>query len=345
MRLDEIKAIPILEVAERLGIAVKGRSAHCFSHSPDRHPSLVFNPKKNRFRCYVCPDTHGSVIDLVMQVRNCSFKEAINELNPDRFTHNNHHNHPLPAPKQHKKTHRHSSPGISLEFKSALFNTLLGVAPMAPEGCRYLKARGIDLATAESMGVGFLQPEAFRSLYKVMIDLYGPKALKQCGLSHFFLLANEGLSFLLFPYRHHDWIHLIKARCLLTKTEADLREIKRFVATQEANIFYNQDTILTSPTVYLCEGEFDTLTLLQRGYSAIGIPGVSSFREEWFEWLTDKHVVLCLDRDAGSELAIAWFQEACEARGISYSRFDLPEGMDINAYFNEREACVGYAQS
>ncbi len=345
MRLDEIKAIPILEVAERLGIAVKGRSAHCFSHSPDRHPSLVFNPIKNKFRCYVCPDIHGSVIDLVMQVRNCSFKEAINELNPDRFTHNNHHNHRLPAPKWRKKNHSVSSPGISLNYKDTLFNTLLSVAPMAQEGCRYIKARGIDIATAESMGVGFLRPEAFCSLYKVMIDLYGRKALKQCGLSHFFLLANEGLSFLLFPYRHHGRIHLIKARCLLTKTEADQREIKRFVATQEADIFYNQDTIPISTTVYLCEGEFDTLTLLQRGYSAIGIPGVSSFRKEWFEWLMDKHVVLCLDRDAGSELAIAWFQEACEARGIPYSHFDLPEGMDINEYFYEMEACVGYAQS
>ncbi len=344
MRLDEIKAIPILEVAEGLGIVVKGRSAHCFSHSPDRHPSLVFNPTTNRFRCYVCPDTHGSVIDLVMQVRNCSFKEALDELNPNHFTHN-HHNRRFPEPKRQKKNQKVSSPAISLEYKNTIFNTLLDVSPMAPEGLKYLNARGIDTATAESMGVGFLQPEAFCSLYKVMIDLYGRKTLKQCGLSHFFLLAREGLSFLLFPYRHQGRIHLIKARCLLTKKEADLREINRFVATEPAGILYNQDTLSSSTKVYLCEGEIDTLTLLQRGHCAIGIPGVSSFREEWFALLANKHVVLCLDHDAGSKLASEWFEEACDAQGISYSHFDLPLGMDINDYFNQEEAYIGYAQS
>ena len=74
--LDEIRAIPIEEVAENLGIGIVRHMALCPFHN-DKHPSLHFDLKKNRYKCFAC-GASGNVIDLVMRYNNMEFKEAIN---------------------------------------------------------------------------------------------------------------------------------------------------------------------------------------------------------------------------------------------------------------------------
>ena len=73
--LDEIRATPIEEVAENLGIGIVRHMALCPFHN-DKHPSLHFDLKKNRYKCFAC-GASGNVIDLVMRYNNMEFKEAI----------------------------------------------------------------------------------------------------------------------------------------------------------------------------------------------------------------------------------------------------------------------------
>ena len=74
--LDEIRATHIEEVAENLGIGIVRHMALCPFHN-DKHPSLHFDLKKNRYKCFAC-GASGNVIDLVMRYNNMEFKEAIN---------------------------------------------------------------------------------------------------------------------------------------------------------------------------------------------------------------------------------------------------------------------------
>ena len=74
--LDEIRATPVEEVAENLGIGIVRHMALCPFHN-DKHPSLHFDLKKNRYKCFAC-GASGNVIDLVMRYNNMEFKEAIN---------------------------------------------------------------------------------------------------------------------------------------------------------------------------------------------------------------------------------------------------------------------------
>ena len=74
--LDEIRATPIEEVAENLGIGIVRHMALCPFHN-DKHPSLHFDLKKNRYKCFAC-GASGNVIDLVMRYNNMEFMEAIN---------------------------------------------------------------------------------------------------------------------------------------------------------------------------------------------------------------------------------------------------------------------------
>ena len=72
--ISKIEHTPIVTVAQRLGLVVNNRKAHCPFHD-DRHPSLTFNTSTNRYRCYVC-GAHGNCITLVMQLQNIPFVEA-----------------------------------------------------------------------------------------------------------------------------------------------------------------------------------------------------------------------------------------------------------------------------
>ena len=73
--LNEIRAMPIEEVAAKLGIEVGRHKALCPFHQ-DRHPSLHFDIKRNRYKCFSC-GASGNVIDLVMRYMNVGFKEAV----------------------------------------------------------------------------------------------------------------------------------------------------------------------------------------------------------------------------------------------------------------------------
>ena len=71
MKLQEL---PIESVANALGLSVNRHKSLCPFHD-DSNPSLTFNVRKNRYRCFVC-DAHGGTIDLVMRYLNKPFIEA-----------------------------------------------------------------------------------------------------------------------------------------------------------------------------------------------------------------------------------------------------------------------------
>ncbi len=74
----------IIKVARDLGINVNKSTVPCIKI--DKHivksgfPTMTFNPLKNTFKCWVCKDVGGDVIDLVMQVKNIDRKRAIEYL-------------------------------------------------------------------------------------------------------------------------------------------------------------------------------------------------------------------------------------------------------------------------
>src|SRR5271154_5213744 len=73
--------LPILAVAQELGLRVNGYRAHCWrteSHrNGDADPSIRFHKAKNRGRCFVCDPHAWSNIDLVMFFKNCDLRAAV----------------------------------------------------------------------------------------------------------------------------------------------------------------------------------------------------------------------------------------------------------------------------
>ena len=74
--VKDIRDMPIEEVAMKMGIEVgRQHKALCPFHQ-DRHPSLHFDIKRNRYKCFSC-GASGDVIDLVMRYMYIGFKEAV----------------------------------------------------------------------------------------------------------------------------------------------------------------------------------------------------------------------------------------------------------------------------
>ena len=80
-QLQQLRDLPIEEVAARLGLEVARHKALCPFHD-DHHASLSFSPQRNSYRCFVC-DAHGGTIDLVMRMRHVDFLEACRWLGGD----------------------------------------------------------------------------------------------------------------------------------------------------------------------------------------------------------------------------------------------------------------------
>ena len=80
--INTIKAIPITDVAERLGIDHKNGKTNipCFKGHDSNTNSLSFNVRDNEFKCFGC-GIGGDTLDLVSAKHNIAFKEVIEWFN------------------------------------------------------------------------------------------------------------------------------------------------------------------------------------------------------------------------------------------------------------------------
>ena len=76
--VDRARAASILDVAARLGIQHRRGYARCPFHD-DSRPSLHLNAAKNRAYCNPCGRSWDAIA-LVMELRRCSFVDAVREL-------------------------------------------------------------------------------------------------------------------------------------------------------------------------------------------------------------------------------------------------------------------------
>ena len=79
-----LKTTSIIDVAREFGLIVSKNVIPCIKREnhveQNGAPSLTFNLVRNTFKCWVCPDVCGDVIDLVMQLKNVDREKAIQFL-------------------------------------------------------------------------------------------------------------------------------------------------------------------------------------------------------------------------------------------------------------------------
>ena len=244
--MDNIRATPIEEVAEKLGIRVVRHKALCPFHE-DRHPSLHF--KNNRFKCFAC-GASGDVIDLVQRYLNVGFKEAVEWMDNGQTQ---------------------SSPGADA--------TAAGETPALPEASA---KGGLDLEYLETLvGQPVINEEAARFLFEERkIDA---RVVRWCGLTSInrpMPCWRWGKAFydapsLLIPYRD------VEGRLLSVQGRYMGKEDKpRFRFPRGSHVgMYNKPVIKRlkqGDELWITEGPSDCWAMLSAGHKAVAIPSATS---------------------------------------------------------------------
>lgn len=360
--LEKFKsAISIIEVAKDLGLEPmrgKVRCWHPTRHANgDRTPSVSLSQEKGLFKCFVCPDVKGDVIELVCQVRNVRFGQAIDWLAEQ---------YPQAAVYLYTKSETPSWSGTDQVLKNQnttssssdassippwqaqdplwkpkmILEFLRMLAPVHSENSKtmlaqkYLVRRKIFQKTWVRMRIRWVEDYGY--VNQALRQRYPLEQLQAAGLMN----ENGNLKFyrhrLILPYldEANRPVHF-QARTLepdVTPKELSLKGSIPFP--------YNANELNGQPgLVYLCEGPIDALTLIEKGLPAVAVPGVSHFKSNWIPLFQNKTVVLCFDHDTAGQKASEALIPLLEQHGIrSMPVQGLPEGKDINAWFGGDKA-------
>jgi len=353
--LDSLKqANPIEEVARELGLNVIAHKMRCpnpekHSHG-DRSPSVTFWPEKGSFRCWVCPEIKGDVIDLVRMTKGMSFGETVRWLRArrgldpadpfssspvwTRTTSARAHTSPafIPAGAKTSDVTPGSLPAAASEnLKSEILSYLLRIAaPVSGPAARYLQSRRIFKKTWDAQRLKWV--DDYGRIARELSDHFGRQVLIDQGFfnaeGHFRYYRH----ILLFPYFDEEG----KPVYLQARAVQEGVIPKELSLSGSIPLPYNIAALKDSkPYVYLCEGVVDTLTLLEQGFPALGVPGASNFKPAWASLFQGKSVFIVFDPDAAGEAGAHRVEALLGEIGVIAHRQAMPFGKDINAWFRK----------
>jgi len=277
---------PRLEKVKRRGDEWQ---ACCPFHN-DRNPSFSVNVKSGLWKCHAgCGGGNG--FQFLQRADNLSFSEAVRVVaaivgmdepagREERL--------PtipavtLPQPKPEPVAKPELAERLQ-EYQAALDGS---------PGEEYLKRRGISLALAQSVGVGYAAPGQW----------CGRRECRQCGR-------------VVFPHTNPAG----EVVNLYSRGVGKVPQNLKHDHLPGPKGIFNGPALLAEKC-YITEGAFDAISFMAAGYSnAAAVFGVDGMR---WEWLRARQVVLCLDADAtGQE---SWQKLALEGytRGLEVSFAD-----------------------
>lgn len=333
--LSPLKQIPIIEVAKRLGIQVRGTQAMCFMGHDKASPSLSFLKSHNTWRCFGACGKHGDGITLVMEKERLDFKGAF-----EWFARNfgvdvtrQYQGHA-----QRRRTFRPNKPVVPTTRSSdqqeflpepELYAWLIEKCGKvsSPTGLDYLRTHGISDEAATRFSIRELHDPA--RAFQRLLEKWGAQRVYRSGLAWGSNGRPEhliwGTSALLFPCYDRGVVTCIQARMF----EGHPKFLNpRGIPKPMFNVDRLQ-ALKPGQLVHLCEGAPDAVALESHGLVAVGILGATSFRADWVDRFLKLKVVVLGDGDAaGTKFAkdiSTFFME----RGKAVQCKPLPKGKDV----------------
>jgi DNA primase len=333
------------DVAARVGLSGRGKRFFCPSCQPAGGKTPDLDVFDLGFKCYKCGKT-GDIIDLTVMAGRMSKADAIAYIEGMAG---------ISRPKGRGKSAAIPSdrpkivrPTRSYDVKNQgktekpailtddavidLYDRFLNAACRSisgTPGAEYLASRGIDAETADRVGVRYC-PDL-----SGLWTLGDSGSIRAAGLSALYVFQLAGLDVLVFPYIRAGRPIFIKTRCLLTKDEADQRQVPRFLnSAGRVPCLWNHDVITGADKVLVCEGEIDALTAIQAGQVGVGLPGWSHWKDVWIKDFRGKTVILVMDNDdAGRKGTRDIAGRFIRAGHPAPLQLVLDEGKDLNEFF------------
>ena len=326
---DQLKeALPITELAERLGIKLnRSNKALCIFHN-EKTASLSFNNDKKIFKCFSC-NKHGDIIDLYKEVKGVETGEAIKELAEYGGISTD-----INGNKRLDKQVITGQPEVRVkpaETYSEIYEEIIFICGgLDQESIKYLTGGSRGLTEDTLNRFLLCSVKDYQDIDKQLKAKFSIAELQQAGV----LSDKDSLIF----YKHKIIIPFIKDGRIvfLQGRRTDAGEPKYLHIKRPVPLF-NPDTLEgleNGSKVYICEGVFDAMILEQNGYRAVAILGVNNFKPEYTELFKGLDVVLCLDNDEAGERATQELAKMFLLKGQAITSKQLPSGIkDITEYF------------
>ncbi len=319
--IERIKAIPILEVAAKLGIEIKRNKAVCFRGHDSKTPSLGFNVKENYWHCFGC-GIGGNTLDLVRLYLDLTFSETMLWFkDTERIQHR-------PKALREDATNRHRTNIPDPE----IFEWLINTSGLSKEGLTYLNNRGFKLETIQHFTIKAIKSP--RQKFADAVDVWGVDKLLKCGLAKRTVSGEYGFVWwdhiILFPfYDEKNRVVNIQGRQLGDKLPKyiNLQGIKTTIYNLKVINDLKPDDYL-----YICEGIPDVLTAHQHNWAAVGIIGAHGFKTEWAKLLMKYRIRVIPDNDSAGELFSSKIKTAFNHIGKSVQIKKIPKGKDLTDF-------------
>lgn len=263
-----LKEIGILDLAERLGLEVLPHDkARCFNtagHSNgDKTPSLKLYKDTQTYYCFTCREA-GDTIKLVQKVLSYDFRQACEWLERTYGIQAGDAQPVAPRPKVYRPAIEYNYPTVR---DRTLYREIYDLAKPNKTLTAYLTAKGLSPDTIERFAWRELPASA---ITRIKAD-YTPDQLAPAGL-----ITTTGrlifeINSTLIPYFDMGELVYLRARDITGQRKV------RFINPVGKSIpLYNSDALYelgSDNTLYIAEGETDTMALTDDGKLAIGIAG------------------------------------------------------------------------
>ena len=334
------REVSIQRLAEARGIKLTRSGKELIGLCPfhdDRNPSLNIDPAKNVWSCKGACGEGGDVFLWVMRAEGVSFHHALEMLKRDYF--------PLAAgpiqPVKQCTVRKLPAPVTAEAGDRELLLKIVGFYQEAfnqsPEAQRYLESRGLKSSEmVERFRLGF----ANRTL-----GLCLPAKNRADGAAVRGRLEELGI------YRKSGHEHFNGSLVIPVITPAGdvaemygrkitprLREgtpLHLYLKGEHRGV-WNEEALIASKEIILCEALIDALTFWCAGYrnvtASYGVNGFTADHRAAFEKHGTKRVYIAYDRDEAGDKAAAKLAEELMQSGIECFRVQFPKGQDANEY-------------
>lgn len=352
--INEIKErVEVLDLAERLGVHMRKAGANWVGRCPfheEKDGSFIIRPSRNDWHCFGC-NKGGNVIDFYMEMKGCSFIEAVRELADMKGIQIQEENNETDEERR-ARAKRNAQLEVN-KMAAHWFEEQLRKEPRAMEYCQ---SRGWDEETLEKWGIGYA-PASWDGLYKYLRDVRKVKMevlmesamFSQNRQGGYFCKFQERVMFPVFDQRHEvvgfsgrtvSWAKPIK-------TAEGEKEPSKYINTSSSqkkndpSDVYKKGELLfgwnfargeakSKGEAILVEGNPDVIRLHQVGIKNACAACGTAFTPQQAEVLkkTVGQVVLIYDSDnAGQAATMKTGLVAAEA-GLAVSILTLPDKTD-----------------
>jgi DNA primase len=337
IEIERFSKIPILNVAEFLGMRVNNNNRTCCFMHDDAHPSMSFNVNENYYNCFVC-NTGGSVIKLVEKFNKLDFPHACDWLEKNFVIEiregeaNAEVNH-IAAPNRPEIVNiTINAPEFEIQPDTEVYTWIYDNTILDFSAEQYLIQRGFNKETISR----FKSVNVINEFFDLCRRRWGLERMKKCGLmcgkDYNQFIWGWGYVILIPFYDEDNSIVYIQARNILN---ADMR----YINLKGIELpMYNQQILRdmnAGDTLYICEGVMDAIAATQCHKKAIGIIGANGFKESFVHKLLNFNIVIVPHNDDAGNSFYESVRTHFSNHNIDVNRLGIPpQHNDLNDFLN-----------